>query len=63
MPLFNLYIMRIQDTFEYKLVKQITAKENRKKVMNTILGGALLVITSYFMMYVMMWLMLAIWYA
>jgi|DEB0MinimDraft_6_1074348.scaffolds.fasta_scaffold186000_2 hypothetical protein len=55
--------MRIQDTFEYKLVKQITAKENRKKVMNTILGGALLVVTSYFMMYVMMWLMLAIWYA
>jgi hypothetical protein len=55
--------MKIQDTFEYKLVKQITAKENRKNVINTILGGALLVATSYFMMYVVMWLMMAIWYA
>lgn len=55
--------MRIQDTVEYKLVKRITAKQNRKRVINTILGAALLVATSYFMMYVMMWLMLAIWYA
>ena len=55
--------MRIQDTIEYKLVKKITAKENRKNVKKAILGGAMLVLTSYAMMYVMMYIMLAIWYA
>ena len=63
MPLLNLYIMRIQDTIEYRLVKQITAKENRKNVKKAILGGAMLVLTSYAMMYVIMYIMLAIWYA
>ena len=63
MPLLNLYIMRIQDTVEYKLVKKITAKENRKNVKKAILGGAMLVLTSYAMMYVIMYIMLAIWYA
>ena len=63
MPLLNLYIMRIQDTIEYKLVKKITAKENRKNVKKAILGGAMLVLTSYAMMYVIMYIMLAIWYA
>ena len=55
--------MRIQDTVEYKLVKKITAKENRKNVKKAILGGAMLVLTSYAMMYVIMYIMLAIWYA
>ncbi len=63
MPLLNLYIMRIQDTIEYRLVKQITAKENRKNVKKAILGGAMLVLSAYAMMYVMMYIMLAIWYA
>jgi hypothetical protein len=63
MPLLNLYIMRIQDTIEYRLVKQITAKENRKNVKKAILGGAMLVLSAYAMMYVMMYLMIAIWYA
>jgi len=63
MPLLNLYIMRIQDTIEYRLVKQITAKENRKNVKKAILGGAMLVLSAYAMMYVMMYIMIAIWYA
>ena len=63
MPLLNLYIMKIQDTIEYRLVKQITAKENRKNIKKAILGGAMLVLSAYAMMYVMMYLMIAIWYA
>jgi hypothetical protein len=55
--------MKIQDTFEYRLVKQITAKENRRNIIKTILAGTLLVVTTYFFMYVIMWVMLAIWYA
>ena len=63
MPLLNLYIMRIQDTVEYKLVKNITSKENRKNIKKAVLGGAMLVLSAYAMMYVMMYLMIAIWYA
>ena len=62
-PLLNLYIMRIQDTVEYKLVKKITGKENRKNIKKAVLGGAMLVLSAYAMMYVMMYIMLAIWYA
>ena len=53
----------MKNNFEYNLVKQITAKENRKNVINTILGAGLLVTVSFAMMYVIMFLMLAIWYA
>ncbi len=63
MPLLNLYIMKIQDTVEYKLVKKITGKENRKNIKKAVLGGAMLVLSAYAMMYVMMYLMIAIWYA
>lgn len=31
----------IRESYEYKLVKQLTAKENRKKVRNTIVQGLL----------------------
>jgi hypothetical protein len=55
--------MRIQDTVEYKLVKKITGKENRKNIKKAVLGGAMLVLSAYAMMYVMMYLMIAIWYA
>ena len=55
--------MRIQDTFEYKLVKQITAKENRRNIIKTILQAFALVAASFGMMYMVMWVMLAIWYA
>ena len=53
----------MKNNFEYNLVKQITAKKNRSNLIKTILGGALLAVTSYFFMYVIMWVMLAIWYA
>jgi len=62
-PFFNFKYTIMKNNFEYNLVKQITAKENRSNLIKTILGGALLAVTSYFFMYVIMWVMLAIWYA
>lgn len=53
----------MRDNFEYNLVRQITAKENRRNMINYILGGAALVATSMAFMYMFMWFMLAIWYA
>lgn len=42
MPLFNTIIMDIRETYEYRLVKQLTKKENKAAIKRTIIQGTIL---------------------
>lgn len=52
---------RIQDSYEYKLIKRLTAEENRKEIRKVVLLGSAMFIIGYAFLILLLNLMVWLW--
>lgn len=52
---------RIQDSYEYKMVKQITTEQNKKALKKASIDFMLLITSMYFAIYIFVYLTQWIW--